>query len=134
LLVEGKKTSYEPPSGEHYLRRTLKRGEERFPVVRDFRNHLRFVISFLVYPVVIFMVLNSASIIGPWAFGGLAFRAAQVLERFGLDPVAAAQGGYRVGLGLIVVFLLIGLLVLFSVNAAQARRAALQPVSADGKA
>lgn len=77
---------------------------------------------------------KSSSFIGPLAFGSLAFRAGQVLEKFGYEPTAAAQMGYRAGLGLIVVFLLIGLVILFSVNEEQAKEAALQTTVPDGKA
>jgi MFS transporter, UMF1 family len=70
---------------------------------------------------------KSSSFIGPLTFGGLAFRASQFLEKHGFDPTQADQMGYRTGLGLIVIFLVAGLLVLLSVNEKKARQAAVAP-------
>ncbi len=74
---------------------------------------------------------KSSSFIGPFIFGGLAYRAAQFFEKGGLDPVLADQYGYRAGLSLIVVFLVAGLFILLAVNEKRARRAAIEHASAD---
>jgi UMF1 family MFS transporter len=75
---------------------------------------------------------KSSSFIGPLAFGGLAFRVSLILEKHGFDPTSAAKMGYRAGLGLIVLFLLVGLFVFLSVNEKKARQAAVQTAPASG--
>lgn len=74
---------------------------------------------------------KSSSFIGPVIFGSLAFRAAQLFVKSGIDKQVADQMGYRAGLGLIVVFLAIGTLILLTVNERRARQAAVEYVSAD---
>jgi UMF1 family MFS transporter len=70
---------------------------------------------------------KSSSFIGPPLFGMMAFRFSQWLELAGMDPLLADQAGYRTGLGLIVVFLVIGLVILLFVNEKRARQAAIEP-------
>jgi MFS transporter, UMF1 family len=67
---------------------------------------------------------KSSSFIGPVIFGTLAYRASVIFEGRGIDAVEAGQLGYRIALGLVVVFLAIGLTVLLSVNEKRARQAA----------
>ncbi|MEW6094388.1 MAG: MFS transporter, partial [Chloroflexota bacterium] len=67
---------------------------------------------------------KSSSFIGPVIFGSLAYRISLLFEGRGLDPASADQLGYRAGLGVIVVFLAIGLVILLSVNEKRARKAA----------
>jgi MFS transporter, UMF1 family len=67
---------------------------------------------------------KSSSFIGPTAFGLLAAGIAQSVEKTGMNVVQAEQFGTRAGLVLIAIFLLVGLLILLSVNEKRALKAA----------
>jgi UMF1 family MFS transporter len=57
------------PPGENYLSIALKRLGETFRSVKNYKNFIRFVISFLIFNDGIIMVLNFAAIIGLVLYG-----------------------------------------------------------------
>ncbi|MFQ5433717.1 MAG: MFS transporter, partial [Anaerolineae bacterium] len=69
---------------------------------------------------------RTSSFIGPTVYGVLAAEAAIWFTNRGETVAAAEQLGQRVAIGSILVFLLIGLGVLLSVNEARGRAAALE--------
>ena len=70
------------------------------------------------------MAGQSLSFVGPITFGLLTAWLAGYFSRRGLDALHAEQSGTRAGLLVIVLFLVIGLLALLSVNEKHARQAA----------
>jgi UMF1 family MFS transporter len=79
------------------------------------------------------MVGRTSSFIGPFVFGIIAHRLTVMHEVAGLDPDAAIQLGHRQAIFAIVVFLVVGLGLLFFVNEKEGRKVALgQVVSESG--
>lgn len=74
---------------------------------------------------------KSTSFIGPTFFSALAFRAAGWFEAQGMPAAAAEQIGLRTSIVSMAVFLLVGLLIVLTVNEKRARQAALEFASAD---
>ena len=64
---------------------------------------------------------RTSSFVGPAVYGWLAFRAALWFQARGLDAVMAEQEGLRAAVLSIVAFLIIGLVLLLSVNVKRAR-------------
>lgn len=73
---------------------------------------------------------RSSSFIGPTIYGIIAFRTALYFEGQGLDMLLAEQYGQRAGLFLITIFLIVGLLLLVSVNEKRARKVAIEHAAA----
>jgi UMF1 family MFS transporter len=67
---------------------------------------------------------KSSSFIGPATFGLIAAGLAQYFQKGGIDAVQAEQDGTRAGLVVIALFLLVGMVILLSVNEKRARKAA----------
>jgi MFS-type transporter involved in bile tolerance (Atg22 family) len=74
---------------------------------------------------------KSSSFIGPTIYGLLAFSATQYFVKQGVGTTLAEQYGQRASIATIAVFLIVGFLILTSVNEARARRAALEYVAGD---
>jgi UMF1 family MFS transporter len=73
---------------------------------------------------------KSSSFIGPTIYGIIAFRTALYFEGQGMDVLLAEQTGQRAGLFSIALFLMIGLLLLVSVNEKRARKVAIEHAAA----
>ena len=73
---------------------------------------------------------KSSSFIGPTIYGIIAFRTALYFEGQGMDVLLAEQTGQRAGLFSIAFFLIIGLLLLVSVNEKRARKVAIEHTTA----
>ena len=73
---------------------------------------------------------RSSSFIGPTIYGIIAFRTAIFFENRGMDVLLAEQTGQRAGIFSIAIFLIIGLLVLVSVNEKRARKVAIEHAAA----
>jgi UMF1 family MFS transporter len=73
---------------------------------------------------------KSSSFIGPALYGIIAFRTALYFEGQGMDVTLAEQTGQRAGLFSIALFLIIGLLLLVSVNEKRARKVAIEHAAA----
>jgi UMF1 family MFS transporter len=74
---------------------------------------------------------KSTSFIGPTLFGALAYRAAGWFEARGLPAATAEQFGLRASIVSMAIFLLIGLVILLTVNETRARQAAIEYQGAD---
>ena len=74
---------------------------------------------------------KTSSFIGPTVYGFLATGVALRLEAQGMAALLAEQAGQRAGIISIAVFLVIGLVILFSVSEQRARQAALEYAPAD---
>ena len=74
---------------------------------------------------------KSSSFIGPTIYGLLAFSATQFFTRQGVAAALAEQYGQRASIVTIAIFLIVGFLILTSVNEARARKAALEYAPAD---
>jgi MFS transporter, UMF1 family len=73
---------------------------------------------------------RSSSFIGPTIYGIVAFRAAMYFEGQGMGTLLAEQAGQRAGIFSIAIFLIIGLLLLVSVNEKHARKIAIEHAAA----
>src|SRR3990172_11488485 len=73
---------------------------------------------------------KSSSFIGPTIYGIIAFRTALYFEEQGMSTLLAEQTGQRAGLFSIAFFLIIGLLLLVSVNEKRARKVAIEHTTA----
>lgn len=73
---------------------------------------------------------KSSSFIGPTIYGIIAFRTALYFERQGVGTLLAEQYGQRAGLFSIALFLVVGLLLLVSVNEKRARKVAIEHAAA----
>jgi MFS-type transporter involved in bile tolerance (Atg22 family) len=67
------------------------------------------------------MAGRTSSFIGPAVYGWLAFRAALWFQSRGFDAVLAEQQGLRAAVLSIVAFLVVGSVILLSVNVQRAR-------------
>lgn len=76
---------------------------------------------------------RSSSFIGPTIYGILAFQTATYFQDMGMSPVEAEKLGQRGGIVSIGLFLIIGGLVLLTVNERKARQAAIEFDSANVK-
>lgn len=74
---------------------------------------------------------KTSSFIGPTVYGLLAAGVALRLEAGGMEVLLAEQMGQRAGILSIAVFLVVGLVILLSVNEQRARKAALEYAPAD---
>lgn len=74
---------------------------------------------------------KSSSFIGPTIYGLLAFSATQFFTGQGINITLAEQYGQRTSIATIAIFLIVGFLILTSVNEARAHRAALEYVAGD---
>jgi UMF1 family MFS transporter len=74
---------------------------------------------------------KSSSFIGPTIYGLLAYAATQFFAKQGTTLKVAEQYGQRASIATIAVFLIVGFLILTSVNEARARKAALEYVAGD---
>lgn len=74
---------------------------------------------------------KSSSFIGPTIYGLLAFSATQFFTKQGAAAKVAEQYGQRASIATIAIFLIVGFLILTSVNEARARKAALEYVTGD---
>jgi UMF1 family MFS transporter len=74
---------------------------------------------------------KSTSFIGPTLFGALAFRMSNWFQTQGYAPATAEQFGLRASIVSMAVFLVVGLLILLTLNEARARQSAVEYVSAD---
>ncbi len=73
---------------------------------------------------------KSSSFIGPTIYGIIAFRTALYFEGQGMGTLLAEQYGQRAGLFSIALFLVVGLLLLVSVNEQRARKVAIEHAAA----
>lgn len=73
---------------------------------------------------------KSSSFIGPAIYGMIAFRTAMYFEGQGVSTLLAEQYGQRAGLFSIALFLVVGLMLLVSVNEKRARRVAIEHAAA----
>jgi MFS transporter, UMF1 family len=73
---------------------------------------------------------RSSSFIGPTIYGIIAFRTALYFESQGMDVLLAEQRGQRAGIFSIAIFLIVGLLLLVSVNEKRARKVAIEHAAA----
>jgi UMF1 family MFS transporter len=73
---------------------------------------------------------RSSSFIGPTIYGIVAFRAAIYFEGQGMSTLLAEQTGQRAGIFSIAIFLVIGLLILLSVDEKGARKVAIEHAAA----
>jgi UMF1 family MFS transporter len=73
---------------------------------------------------------RSSSFIGPTIYGIIAFRTALYFESQGMDVLLAEQSGQRAGIFSIAIFLIVGLLLLVSVNEKRARKVAIEHAAA----
>lgn len=69
---------------------------------------------------------RSSSFVGPTIYGIVAFRAALFFEGQGMNTLLAEQAGQRAGIFSIAIFLVIGLLLLVSVDEKGARKVAIE--------
>jgi UMF1 family MFS transporter len=74
---------------------------------------------------------KSTSFIGPTLFGAMAFRMSNWFQTQGFEAAAAEQFGLRASIVSMAVFLVVGLLILLSLNESRARQTAIEYVSAD---
>lgn len=73
---------------------------------------------------------RSSSFIGPTIYGIIAFRTALYFESQGMDVFLAEQTGQRAGIFSIAIFLIVGLLMLASVNEKRTRKVAIEHAAA----
>jgi len=69
---------------------------------------------------------RSSSFIGPTIYGIVAFRAAKFFEDQGMGTLLAEQAGQRAAIFSIAIFLVVGLLILISVDEKSARKVAIE--------
>ena len=73
---------------------------------------------------------RSSSFVGPTIYGIVAFRTALFFEGQGMNVALAEQAGQRAGIFSIAIFLIVGLLILVSVNEKRARKVAVEHAAA----
>jgi len=73
---------------------------------------------------------RSSSFIGPTIYGIIAFRTALFFENQGMEVLLAEQAGQRAGIFSIAIFLIVGLLILVSVDEKGARKIAVEYAAA----
>jgi UMF1 family MFS transporter len=73
---------------------------------------------------------RSSSFIGPTIYGIVAFRTAMFFEGQGMEVFLAEQAGQRAGIFSIAIFLIVGLVLLVSVDEKSARRIAIEHAAA----
>lgn len=83
------------PPGENYLSLAFKRLKKTFSAVRDFREFIKFIISFLVYNDGILMALDFAAIIGAVLYG---MNQTQLIIFMIIVQVTSAIGAYVFGI------------------------------------
>ncbi len=83
------------PPGENYLSLAIKRLKNTFSAVRDFREFIKFIVSFLVYNDGILMALDFAAIIGAVLYG---MTQTQLIIFMIIVQVTSAIGAYVFGI------------------------------------
>ena len=83
------------PPGENYLGLAFKRLKNTFAAVRDFREFIKFIISFLIYNDGILMALDFAAIIGAVLYG---MTQTQLIIFMIVVQVTSAIGAYVIGI------------------------------------
>jgi UMF1 family MFS transporter len=83
------------PPGENYLSLAWKRLKNTFAAVRDFREFIKFIISFLIYNDGILMALDFAAIIGAVLYG---MTQTQLIIFMIIVQVTSAIGAYVFGI------------------------------------
>jgi len=83
------------PPGENYLSLAVKRLKNTFAAVRDFREFIKFIISFLIYNDGILMALDFAAIIGAVLYG---MTQTQLIIFMIIVQVTSAIGAYVFGI------------------------------------
>jgi UMF1 family MFS transporter len=83
------------PPGENYLSLAFKRLKNTFGAVRDFREFIKFIISFLIYNDGILMALDFAAIIGAVLYG---MTQTQLIIFMIVVQVTSAIGAYVFGI------------------------------------
>jgi len=83
------------PSGENYLSLAFKRLKNTFGAVRDFREFIKFIVSFLIYNDGILMALDFAAIIGAVLYG---MNQTQLIIFMIIVQVTSAIGAYVFGI------------------------------------
>jgi len=73
---------------------------------------------------------RSSSVIGPFIYSIVAFRTAIFFEGQGMETLLAEQAGQKAGILSIAVFLIIGLVILISVDEKSARKVAIEHTAA----
>jgi UMF1 family MFS transporter len=73
---------------------------------------------------------RSSSFVGPTIYGIVAFRAAKLFEGQGMGMLLAEQAGQRAAIFSIAIFLIIGLVILISVDEKVARKVAIEHAAA----
>jgi len=83
------------PPGENYLSLAFKRLKNTFGAVRDFREFIKFIVSFLIYNDGILMALDFAAIIGAVLYG---MTQTQLIIFMIIVQVTSAIGAYVFGI------------------------------------
>ena len=83
------------PPGENYLGLAFKRLKKTFGAVRDFREFIKFIVSFLIYNDGILMALDFAAIIGAVLYG---MNQTQLIIFMIIVQVTSAVGAYVFGI------------------------------------
>ncbi len=83
------------PPGENYLSLAFKRLKNTFGTVRDFREFIKFIVSFLIYNDGILMALDFAAIIGAVLYG---MNQTQLIIFMIIVQVTSAIGAYVFGI------------------------------------
>lgn len=73
---------------------------------------------------------RSSSVIGPFVYGVIAYRVAIIFENRGMGELMAEQIGQKAGILSIAVFLVVGLVILLSVDEKYARKVAVEHAAA----
>jgi UMF1 family MFS transporter len=95
LRVKERREARSLPAGETYLSVALRRLKQTIQSVRQFREFIKFIVSFLIYNDGILMALNFASIIGVVLFG---MNQTQLIIFMIIVQVTSALGAYVFGL------------------------------------
>ena len=95
LRLRENRTGRALPPGENYLSLAFKRLKNTFGAVRDFREFIKFILSFLIYNDGILMALDFAAIIGAVLYG---MDQTQLIIFMIIVQVTSAIGAYVFGI------------------------------------
>jgi UMF1 family MFS transporter len=95
LRLKERRTGRALPAGENYLSLAFKRLKNTFGAVRDFREFIKFILSFLIYNDGILMALDFAAIIGAVLYG---MNQTQLIIFMIIVQVTSAIGAYVFGI------------------------------------
>jgi UMF1 family MFS transporter len=95
LRLKERRTGRALPPGENYLSLALKRLKNTIGAVRDFREFIKFIVSFLIYNDGILMALDFAAIIGAVLYG---MNQTQLIIFMIIVQVTSAIGAYVFGI------------------------------------